>query len=111
MNQESSEGIYLVTVIGFSKGDVKEKTRSRCWGYYHDKETAVRSIKENWTDMFEMAYYQYAVVEHLMPGVCLKADEIAWFGATYPDGFKGEAAAVEIDKPEFAESLCNWCLG
>ena len=108
---QASPGIYLITVIGFPRGDLNEKTRTRCWGYYHNKETAIQSIKKNWTDIFEMAYYQYALVEYLLPGVCRVATEIAWFGATYPDGFEGEAGAVEIEKPEFAVGTCNWCLG
>ena len=109
-NEEKSV-IYMVTVIGFPGGDTEKAPRSRCWGYYLDKETAIRSIKENWTDIFEMAYYQYAVIESLPSGVCSYAEEEAWFGVTYPQGVRGDACAVEIEKPKFSESIGNWCLG
>ena len=41
---------------------------SRCWGFYRDKDTALRALHENWTDM-EETIYEYAVLEGYTEGI------------------------------------------
>lgn len=53
---------------------------SRTWGFYTDKDQALRAVKENWTDMHEN-FYQYAAVEGYDEGICHGRDtnESQWF--------------------------------
>ena len=52
--------------------------RTRCWGYFKDYEKAERSIKENWTDMFEDGYYNLAVIEAIGEGF-INVPLACWF--------------------------------
>ncbi len=45
----------------------------RCWGFFCDKETAVKAVCENWTDLSEYLY-NFAVVEEYREGL------IGWTG-------------------------------
>ena len=42
---------------------------NRTWGFYADKETALKAARENWSDLREGAYYKYVVVEGLPEGI------------------------------------------
>lgn len=41
----------------------------RTWGYFADRETAIKAVEQNWTDMYEY-YYTYAVIEKIPEGIC-----------------------------------------
>lgn len=50
----------------------------RCWGYFHDYETAVKALHGNWTDMWE-TIYDYAVLEKIPEGIIPDVEEMHWF--------------------------------
>lgn len=48
---------------------------TRTWGFYSDKETALKAARENWSDLREGQYYKYVVVEGLQEGIYCDAKE------------------------------------
>ena len=64
------------------------------WGYYWNREDAVRAVHRNVTDMHE-TIYPYAIIERLEPGLFPVPKEREWFGwDEEKDGF------YEIETPE-----------
>ena len=64
------------------------------WGYYWNREDAVRAVHRNVTDMHE-TIYPYAIIERLEPGLFPVPKEREWFGWDEDkDGF------YEIETPE-----------
>ena len=64
------------------------------WGYYWNREDAVRAVHGNVADMHE-TIYPYAIIEHLEPGLFPVPKEREWFGWDEDkDGF------YEIETPE-----------
>ena len=49
------------------------------WGYYRDREDAVRAVHKNVTDIHE-TIYPYAIIERLEPGLFPVPKEREWFG-------------------------------
>ena len=64
------------------------------WGYYRNREDAVRAVHKNVTDIHE-TIYPYAIIERLEPGLFPVPKEREWFGwDEEKDGF------YEIETPE-----------
>ena len=78
----------------------------RTWGFYEDRETAVRALHENWTDMWE-CYYDYAVIEKFDTGISnYVCDSRQWFKFNREcDGY------FEIEEPECMKHVCSFALG
>ena len=53
--------IYLIATIG--------EFGSRTVGYFEDLEKAKQCVKENWGDLCEAGYYEYAVIEDVELGI------------------------------------------
>jgi len=96
--------IYTVTVLKWAP------YRHRTWGYFVELEKAEKSILENWTDMFEMNYYDTAVVEKVPEGVCVPHEVVSWFRANYSDQQSG-LVVERTERPEWASQLCNFSFG
>lgn len=79
--------IYTVNALGLGP---ERKTN---WGYYFSYDDAEKSILENYTDLFEIGYYQYAVITAIPEGLCAISDVLQWFD--YNNG-----AIKKINKPE-----------
>ena len=41
---------------------------SRCWGFYKNKDTAIKAVKENWANIQDCAY-SYAMIEECREGI------------------------------------------
>ena len=84
---------------------------SRCWGFFEDKEKAIKAVEENWTDMNEAGYYPYAVIESVSEGLLTVVDnpeETIWFKAIYKDN---KFIKYEItEQPEFAKDFVGWTI-
>ena len=65
--KKSGESIFVVHVFFIKDGDIK---RSRIWGYYFDYAEAEEAVLKNFTDIYEIGYYNYAHINELKPGVC-----------------------------------------
>lgn len=82
--------MYFVTVLKLDTElwDKERKSgedlykRIRCWGYYDKEGTARRAVLENWTDIYEEAYYNLAVIEKLASGIPATHGEETWFSVT-----------------------------
>lgn len=61
--------IYFVVVF-YLKPNEKSYKRIRTWAWYKDEKDAERCIKENWTDIYEDGYYNYALIEPMSQGIC-----------------------------------------
>lgn len=99
--------IYMVTVFKNSTNG----QRSRCWGWYKRYDNAVKAVVENHTDIFEMDYYDTAVIEAVPQGVCVVSTACIWFSATYEDEESDNPTVLQIPRPEWAESSFNFGLG
>lgn len=70
----------------------------RCWGWFHDVKVARQCIVENWTDLFEMCYYDHAFIEAVDEGILAHSEIIAHFKATY-DSKTSETTVEELVDP------------
>jgi hypothetical protein len=99
--------IYTVVVIN------GKTQNNRTWGWFADFNDAERLILANGTDIFEMGYYDHAVIEAVPEGVCVLAEDRQWYFADYgekPD-YRDEPKVSRVEKPEWAKQICNWGMG
>lgn len=74
--------IYTVHVVylDLKAGSVWSRLRrQRMWGYYKDLKTAQDCIKENWTDIYENGYYNFALINEMEEGVTISPKKQHWF--------------------------------
>lgn len=77
----------------------------RTWGYYHDHNTALQALHENWTDMWE-TIYDYAVLEEIGEGLCPTPESVQWFKYDHErDGY------FEIEMPDGENGYTSFVLG
>jgi hypothetical protein len=85
-------------------------TDSRCWGFFHSLEDAVKRVESNATDMNEAGYYDYAVIEPKQEGLCDFQDQdlTLWFKAAYEDnkciGYR------QCEQPDWAKNTTGWTI-
>ena len=105
---------------GLPKDYKYENHDSRTWGFYYDLGKALKAVHENWTDMNEAGYYDYAVIEPHdagLLGIEKAISNTLWFKAEYEER-KTEAGTpykccvryVECSTPSWAEHTVGWCL-
>ena len=99
---------YFITV--FQKLDIDELGwpdygSSRCWGFYCNKETALKALHENWTDMEETIYH-YAVLEQYQEGIsnCLQERQFFKFNID-------KSGYFEIDEPKGYKHFVGFAFG
>jgi len=100
--------IYTVTCHepGVFSKKVRERSRTRVWGWFRDKRRAMASVMCNSTDMFEEGYYTYAVVEGVTSGLIPYAKQIQWFKYDHK-----KKTVTKIEKPAFSKSIVNYSMG
>lgn len=100
--------MWFITAMDHLEDDEQFIARTgaqRTWGYYMDKEMAVRALHENWTDMWEYTY-DVALLEKFGPGICPECQERQWFRFDRERG-----GYFEIEEPEFVKCIVNFALG
>lgn len=100
--------MWFITVMEYLIEDKKFIARhgdKRTWGYYTEKETAVRALHENWTDMREYVY-DIALLEKLGPGISPDCEERQWFKFD-----KERGGYFEMEEPDFIKCVVNFALG
>lgn len=98
--------IFVVIVCYFDKTkNPKKLIRQRTWGFYPDFETAKKCVEENWTDLYEMGYYNYALINEMPTGVCVHPKNHWWFEVNYPQGRDGSAKVKLIDYDPLNEGV------
>jgi hypothetical protein len=106
--------IYTVTVFFIYEEKIK---RERQWGYFLALADAEKCIEENWGDIYECGYYNYAVIEELPEGICPKAKLEKWYKAEYkkdwwkPGYEKDSYSITKTNKPEFLEKVIGFSMG
>ena len=84
-----------------------ETGATRCWGFYTDKEVALKALHENWTDMWETCY-NYAILEPYYEGISgyvFNEDRQFFKYNREKDGY------FEIDEPEGFGHMVGFGLG
>ena len=86
MNKQS---IFVVTCFYIENKDFlkngnkispRDFTRRVEWGFFHEYETALNCVKENWTDLYENGYYNMVRLEERNPGITsFHLDKHYWF--------------------------------
>lgn len=112
-----NDTIYFVTVFYVDKAKLnspcnkpgeKLYKRLRCWGWYKDKKIAEQAIKKNWTDMYEVGYYNLAMIEPMSEGICSRPRfEEKWFSVDYL-GNNSDYAITEIEKPKRFKNIVGF---
>lgn len=101
--------MWFITVfeeLGTTKLGWPDVGSCRTWGFYFNRDTAVRALHENWTDMRE-CLYNYAVIEGLDEGICAyhHHSKDQWF-----EWDEERQGYYEIDPPSWAQHVANWAL-
>lgn len=98
--------IYFVTVF-YLEPDKDTYKRTRCWGWFEKEEDAEKCIKENWTDIYEIGYYNTAMIEPMGEGPCsVRPRENRWFDVKYID--QNTYEVTEMKTPERFRRICGF---
>lgn len=102
--------IYMVTCYepssGQGKGIAYEPAKRRCWGWFKDKKRAIQAVMNNETDMFELGWYTYAVVEEVPSGIIPISKALGWFEFDHK-----KKTVKKTETPLFAKHVCNFSIG
>lgn len=91
--------IYTISVFTLGDGTNRTFERDRTWGFYYDFDTAEEAVLNNWTDMFECGYYDYAVINRVYPSCLATNDESFFYKATYVGGRYNETTVEKCEEP------------
>lgn len=112
--------VYMVVVYKESDNpDQEYYKRIRNWGFYTDLAVARNAIIQNWTDMYELGYYDRAVIESVEEGIMGNTEFVEWFKADYGD-WRGperdesgrwiptpDPVVTTVERPEWSKGLCG----
>lgn len=103
--------IYFVTVfyVDGKEYNYRPYKRIRCWGWFGKEEDAEKCIMENWTDIYEIGYYNMALIEPCRQGPTGMSAAIKrqrWFDVKYLSNSK--YAIREIDTPKKFRNTIGW---
>ena len=112
--KDDAKKVFFVTVL-FDNDKVRRGglQRSRTWGFFFNFEDAERSVLENWGDIYELGYYNLAVIEEMPEGICPCEDEATtrWYKVEYDGNKEGKHIVTPIDRPEKYKQVCNFSIG
>lgn len=77
----------------------------RTWGFFSNKDDAVRVLHNNITDVHE-SFYEYAVIEEYYEGIGSSTQNRQWFKWNDKKG-----GYVEINEPICVRNICNFAIG
>jgi hypothetical protein len=101
--------IFFVTVLH------DKQKRKRTWGWYLKFKDAEKAVLENHTDIFEMGYYNLAVISAFPEGVLAVEEMIWWYKATYPEIIPEntlvDPAVEQIESPDEFKQVCCLAIG
>lgn len=97
--------IFVIAKKRFGEYAGKFLCNSRCIGYFDTEKEAVQCVLENWGDIFEFSYC-YAIIESHGSGIYPhdspeRTRFFWWYAGKY----------IEINRPHWAQSTCNWGIG
>jgi hypothetical protein len=88
----------------------KYASRVRTWGFFHTFEDAERHVKNNISDLFEMGYYDLAVIEEMPEGIVPTTKARKWYKAVY-DSQTDDPTVEAIECPDKYKYVCNITIG
>jgi hypothetical protein len=88
MLQQNKNPIYIVHCFFINDKETtqdKRVVRDRQWFFFYKFETAEKCVLENWTDIYEIGYYNYAAIypkrEGSFDNLC--NNETVWYKAEF----------------------------
>ena len=107
--------IYVITMIQKLKPSAKsdlflEDAGERIVGFYFNKDTAFKRVKENAVDINEAGYYPYALIEKIEEGIynpAFQEGEDRWL-FQYNEK---KNCYEQIPEPEFLHNKCGFSMG
>ena len=97
--------ITVFTRLDVDKLGWPDTGTERTWGFYRNKNTAIKALHENWTDMEETIYH-YAVIEGYKEGISNITEYRQFFEF---DEEKG--GYFEIEEPEGYKHFSGFAFG
>lgn len=100
--------MWFITVVEKMENkcpDWPDNGECRTWGFYRDKEVAIKALHENWTDIRE-DLYDYAVIEEYEEGICNYMLNRQWFEWNEELG-----GYYEIDEPDCVKYIACYAIG
>ena len=97
--------ITVVEKMDDSCYDWPDNGECRTWGFYYDKEIAVKALHENWTNMREHMY-DYAVIERYEEGINNYMLDRQWFKWN-----EKRNGYYEIDDPDCVKNITCYAIG
>jgi len=79
-------------------------------GWFADRKEAERAVLSNATDIFEMNYYDRAVIEQYAEGFCQVAMNRWWYKATYAKE-NPDPVVTKVREPKWAKKIINIGFG
>lgn len=110
----SDQWVYFIGVFKSPKQPGHFPERDRTWGFYFTFEEAEQAVLGNYTDLFEMNYYDGAVIEAFQNGVGNVGDIKAWYRAVYNDPTSNDPVVTRLPEgelPVWAKQMANITLG
>jgi len=110
---ENRFAVYFVTVFRIDDNKI---VRQRCWGYFLKEEDARACVLENWTDIYELDYYNYALIEKVGEAIIGQPyKKLGWFRTEYDydaEGYaKGDPRVFPTEEPAFLKQIVMFCYG
>lgn len=94
--------MYFITTIYIKDNNLK---KSRCVGYYNDKNDAIKVLNDNFGDLYECGYYNFAVIEKVEEGIYRYDSNPIWFKWN-----KKKEGFFKTKKPACTKSLVGFCM-
>lgn len=109
--------IYLITCLFLDESKKRYVARARAQGWYPTLYMARAAVAQNCGDLFELGYYNHAVIERVVQGINVSVTTEHWYRAEYtlvdgaitPDNSK--PAVSKIEKPTRLVGSRNFGVG
>jgi hypothetical protein len=98
-----------ITTVFFVHVRHEAENRGRTWGFYTTPERAEQAIRNNEGDMFEVGYFDLALIEEISEGIFADVISERWFRATQTGKFVYNIEPIA--KPEKYKQVSNFSIG
>lgn len=103
-----NDKIYTITCVSNDARRILG-CRLSLWGFFFTIEEAQKAIAENWDDISEMGWYQYAVIAECLPASTVFPTELEWYEFVWDHEFGRMEHVLKTEKPEqFKNLVFGW---
>jgi len=97
---------FLTSILCVAECGFEPTIKSeRCFGYFSDKQKALRAADENWADMHECSF-NWLLIEKIPEGLHAISEEEIWY--KWDDGIN---RWIHVEKPAWSDKIINWSIG